>query len=205
MLRAGRAETYSRNPNDWILIDVGFSGRQASGSVSRSSGVLLPGDDRARNVTWSDACDLVGACSAGRSSPLNLMLEAPLSIAFDASGNPAARSFERRKAQSRAWYLQGGVVTLFSAALMLIRLAERSQVPIALYEAIISFKTSKTDHAADAQLMRTAATNSNLTPLEADKIRERPTDMLESSLCRFGYDFGIPPVFVIDAPDGGLS
>jgi len=128
------------------------------------------------------------------------MIEAPLSIAFDVSGNPAPRRIERRGKQSRAWYLQGGLVTLVSAGMLLARLDQQSKRKIYLYEALLSFKKSRSDHADDATAMREAIV-AGQKPISVAGLCDNPKDRIESSLKFAGIDFGIPPVFEINVQE----
>ncbi|MEM6914648.1 MAG: hypothetical protein AAF511_11805 [Pseudomonadota bacterium] len=194
---SGCPRGFSRSADDWITIDLGFAGRQSNGKVRRSTGLRIPEYQTAKNVTYGEAIAEVLRTLRSAVKPINLMLEAPLSIAFDKKGNPAPRRFEQRDKSARYWYLQGGAVTLIAAAQLIARL-ERAEGPeVRLFEAFLTFKTQSQDHKDDADRMLDAALNEN--PLENHEMRQHPQDQLESSTARFGMNFGIPPVFDISA------
>ena len=192
---AGTAEQFSRDPEDWILVDSGFSGRQASGRVTPSTGLRLPVWPVGRNVSWSEAKQLTSTFLSSRTRPINVMLEAPLSVAFSDDGNPAPRAFEKSDNSSRYWYLQGGAVTLVSAAYMIGHWFKSNGPDLHLFEAFLSFKNQRQDHSDDANDMLEAALTS--TPLSPAEMVQQPTDKLQSSTLELGLDFGVPPVFVI--------
>jgi hypothetical protein len=195
-LESGSFAVVDRDLENWAFLDIGFAGSSKS-----SSGLLLPGEDRAIDLTWADACTQLVHAVALASRPTNLMVEAPLSMAFDARGNPAGRAFEKRDSQTRYWYQQGGAVTLLAASMVLHRLHRAAKYPVRLFEAFISFKTEPSSHSADAELMRRAigeptemATAVKL--FERDEIVSGLDHRLVSSTFESGLDFGIPPVFV---------
>jgi hypothetical protein len=183
---------------DWVFLDSGFAG-----SSNKSSGLLLPGWKEGENLTWANACEEIARCYEKRARPLHLMIEAPLSMSFDNSGNPLGRVGEKRGAKARYWYMQGGLVVLTAAALLLQRLAVLHGPEIFLYEAFISFKKNKTDHKDDANLMRSFIANSKTPEFRTAIFHEaqmRPTNCGEliSSTAKFGIDFGVPPIVFFD-------
>ena len=73
---------------DWIVVDLGFSNRR------KSCGMLI--ENNASLLTFAEVKDeLAKICEKRHSRPLYLMLEAPLSVAFDVQGNPVGRRFEK--------------------------------------------------------------------------------------------------------------
>ena len=72
---------------DWIFVDIGFA-RQ-----DNSCGVAI-GTDVAKKVEFAELVKLVVRAVQKEGKSLNLLLEAPLSMAFTKAGNPWPRNFE---------------------------------------------------------------------------------------------------------------
>ena len=195
IIQAGDPVSFSRDSVDWILLDVGFAGRQATGAFGKTMGLRLPQNSYSGEVTWANGVKKIVDLCSSNNGELNLMLEAPLSASFDETGNPAPRKFEKRGTSTRYWYLQGGVVTLLSSAYLISELVKKSKCKLHLYEAFVSFKDKIQTHSEDADLMLNAA--QSLDPLSEEHIRQKASDSLEAVTSRFGLDYGIPPVFII--------
>lgn len=165
-------------------------------SKSKSSGLILPTGEEI-TTTWSDACKIVIDIASKRKSPLNVMLEAPLSFSFK-NENPIRRSFEPTNYE---WYRNAGAGLAWGAGLFLIELSKASSAKVLLYEAFITNanKTRKNlrsdNHIRDARLMvKNIIENKEnlLTDLCLSDAK------IESSTKRLGLDFGIPPVLRAD-------
>lgn len=156
--KIGTADTVTRLQRPLVVaVDLGFSigattgvawGTAAHSSVGRNAKV----------VTFSDATKLVAKRLASGGA---LVIEAPLSARFDASGNPKRRGdFERLKrpssgTQVRYWYSGPGASTCLAAHFFLRELSAelRPSATVLLYEGFLSFKSSsngKSDHKGDA-------------------------------------------------------
>lgn len=81
---------------DWIFVDIGFAPSQ-----NKSCGVAR-GTREAEEVTFAELVGKVTEAVKKLSEPLNLLLESPLSMAFDTVGNPMPRSFERSRSLQAA-------------------------------------------------------------------------------------------------------
>lgn len=195
LLWAGPSQGFSINPTDWIFIDIGFGGRKNDGRIGKSTGLKLPGL-KSSNETWADTSRKIVDFLEQRDSAVNIMIEAPLSVAFDISGNPAPRSFEKTNKGARYWYVPMGTNVAMSALLMLGNIRKNLTTKVNLFEAIVSFKTRKTDHSSDTEAMFDAVINSSMQPLK--DFRQKPSDIVESLGSRVNWDFGIPPVFVVE-------
>jgi len=195
MIVAGDPINFSREPHDWIFVDIGFGGRKKDGRISKSTGIKI-GEASSKNVTWAQCVNEITKHLESRDKSINLMLEAPLSVAFDETGNPAPRSFEKTDKGARYWYVPMGTNVAMSALFMLGKLKSNLNVRVNLYEAMVSFKIKKTDHSADSDSMFDAVINSNANPISV--FSQEPSDIIESSAAMMGWDFGVPPVFVID-------
>ena len=196
LLWAGHPTEFSRNPDHWIFVDIGFGGRKNNGSIGKTTGIKLPDED-SKNVTWSDCIADIKKYVNAASFPMNLMLEAPLSVAFDVSGNPAPRAFEKTDKGARYWYVPMGTNVAMSALFLLADLRRELKMKVRIYEAIVSFKSERTDHLDDANSMYKAVVNDGIMPLA--EFKQSPNDKVESLTSKIGWNFGIPPVFIIES------
>ena len=191
-IRAGTVNEIYKREGDWLFVDIGFS------STEKTCGVLMGGDSPTE-ITFSDAKKFVVQELQRSGSPLNLVIEAPLSATFSRYGNPTGRSFERRGRTTRYWYY-GGAALLVVATGHLLRgvLDSVPNRPVRLFEGFVSFKSNRvpSSHAGDVMSLW----NAILYPDQAriivppEKIAVRRTDRIESSLRFARMDFGIPPV-----------
>ena len=192
-IRAGTMDELCEREGDWIIIDMGFA------SYDATCGVLV-GGGLPMEITFSDAQKFVVRESQREGSPLNLVIEAPLSSTFR-EGNPVGRSFEKRGRETRYWYY-GGVALLVIATGHILRavLDKEPTRSIRLFEGFVSFKPNwiPTSHSKDVS----ALWNAILQPTKAreivppNRIGTERDDHVESSLKFAGMDFGIPPVVI---------
>lgn len=128
-----------KDPNEWMIIDIGFSIK------NRSSGVWTA-TNGAKAVSFGDLVNLLSKEFQRREpADLNLVIEAPLSIAFQENGNPTMRTCDRvpGKSQPRPYFTNAGATT-FIAAQMLFRELRHCEVrrTVRLFEGFLSFKSS---------------------------------------------------------------
>jgi hypothetical protein len=184
----------NRNDADWAFVDLGFS------SNAKSCGVLIGGGAPA-NLTFSSMVERLSVLSQNDGLPLALVLEAPLSVSFNAAGNPEARQFEKRGGQSRCWYF-GLACAVTTSALYLLRSLHdlRPKRSVLLLEGFVSFKPKgvKSSHEADVEALRAVAWGESGAGyvVEPDSIANKPTDRVQSAFLPSGLDFGVPPVVV---------
>ena len=197
-IRAGCVSEVSKESGDWLIVDIGFA-------ESKKSCGVLKNDDRPEEVTFNAMVDCV-VKEARRVSgrPLNLMLEAPLSSAFNKDGNPTGRSCEQKKGWSpRYWYLQSATLTIVATGHLLRALVEcRVQREVRLFEGFASFKNkdAESSHASDVKKLREVVWNRNMQSIIApDDLKRDATDRLESTYRFANMDFKIPPVVVLEA------
>ena len=111
-MRSGSIMELGRSSGDWAFVDVGFS------REGKTLGFLL-NDEKPRELTSHELQEeLLGVCGAS-SAPLNLVIEAPLSAAFNRWGNPAGRSMERQGGSHRYWYAGLGCQVMVAAGYLL--------------------------------------------------------------------------------------
>ena len=143
------------------------------------------------------------------SGPFFLVIEAPLSVAFDALGNPVGRSLEKRGNDHRYWYESSGCRTLVAANYLLRALscrlrAQNFRGQIRLVEGFLSFKKGQTRHGDDVKALRRIAWNHDVQGgriVEPSELMASPCDRVTSAFAVSGMDFGVPPVIeVVDEP-----
>lgn len=145
-IRAGTVGEAHPESGDWVFVDVGFAKE-----ARRTSGILV-GDSDHMNCTFADLKSRLAKICLESNEPLNLVLEAPLSVAFSANGNPTGRAVEKRNEQTRYWYVGRGCSVLVAATYLLRSIHDqRFDREIRLFEGLVSFKpTGKvSSHTAD--------------------------------------------------------
>ena len=182
----------------WAFIDIGFASNKASSgfAVDDGSPILLTFSDLKTQL-------LAIACQPGR--PLNVVIEAPLSVAFSAEGNPVGRTIEKRGSSARYWYLGLGCGVLVAATYLLRALhdAPRSR-DIRIFEGLVSFKPKgvPSSHTADVLALRAVAwqiPGACGSIVEPTALRVHPTHELHSAFAVAGFDLGVPPVVAVEA------
>lgn len=156
MICAGKVGDIQWVDGTWLILDIGFSQSATCGFLGLNGSEL--------RLTFSRAADeVVQATRSGR--PLNLVIEAPLSVAFDELGNPTSRSVDTEvvggKKESRRWYVStGGCAVLVAAMYLMRRLYDSAKLAeVRLFEGFVSFKSKndpKSDHLNDVRLLRQA-------------------------------------------------
>lgn len=193
-IRAGTVGEAHPESGDWVFVDVGFAKE-----ARRTSGILV-GDSDPMNCTFADLKSRLAKICLESNEPLNLVLEAPLSVAFSANGNPTGRAVEKRNEQTRYWYVGLGCSVLVAATYLLRSIHDqRFDREIRLFEGLVSFKpTGKvSSHTADVMLLRDIVWNKNPSVgriVDADELRMKHDDRLESAFTVSGMDFGVPAI-----------
>lgn len=134
-----------------IAVDLGFSGNERTTGVAWT----LPSQSDARKHRFGEAVTaVVEECRS--LVEVTLILEAPLSAAFDALGNPRPRGNFEREPQSRWWSVGPGAATTLSALFFLRQLhckLKTAKVTIHLVEGFVTADDSG-DHAKVAAALR---------------------------------------------------
>lgn len=196
MISSGTPEHLFQTDGPWAILDVGFAKEKAS------CGLLLPGGV-AECVTYGEARSRLAQLVATSTGPTNLVIEAPLSVAFSQHGNPTGRSVEARGKRTRYWYVNSAC-TVMVAALYLIRdlAAAQPLAPVRLFEGFVSFKSAPSGHVADVKVLQEVvlhpATHGHCI-VAAGSLKTAPTDILTSAGSLCGIDFGIPTVLIAAA------
>jgi hypothetical protein len=192
-LFAGTVFDIRKDSGDWVFVDVGFSRTQ------KSCGLLVNNDDPLA-LKFSALNDALNSLSEISEIPLNLVLEAPLSVAFCFDGNPVGRSMEKVGKSHRYWYEPVGcLVTMATSYLIRDIFFKQAKREIRLFEAFVSFKEKgqKSSHVNDVVAMRDVVWNSETRAQQVippELIAISPSDAVRSAFSVFGFDCGVPPV-----------
>ena len=206
-IRAGAVEELRQDSVEWLFVDVGFS------STDKSCGVLK-NKEKPQTMKFGNLVgSVIQEAQSPASSPLNLLLEAPLSVAFDKHGNPTRRSTDSEESEGREeyrdWWYNAGSSTLLATGHLLRRVYESGlQREVRLFEGFASFKStrpkwdriesfSKTDwpHIEDLLRLRCAALDvSRKFVTDQDNLKTPTVASLISAFKFADMDFGIPPV-----------
>ena len=201
-------EDASRDSGRWIFVDIGFARDKASCGFAVD-------DSPPEELTFG--CLVQRTLDAVRSAPVpvNLLVEAPLSVAFNKDRNPTGRRIEKRGSQVRYWYLGPACVVLIATTYLLRHLHESlSQAPevtpVRLFEGFVSFKerTGRSSHAEDVSALRNVAWGRPETPgsvLWRDDLKMNKSDTLCSAFAVSGMDLGVPPVVIVGEESQSLS
>lgn len=191
-IRAGAVSEATQHSGEWIFIDIGFAS-------SKPSCGLLVGEGDPAEITFSQLKQKIISFDQ---TPLNLVIEAPLSIAFNALGNPTGRSIEKRGRETRYWYVGLGCSVLVAATYLLRTIHDSNQSrDIRLFEGFASFKQASTSHSQDVLNLRDIAWNPATSKgriVAPTDLSALPSDSLTSAFLVAGMDFGIPPVIIAE-------
>jgi len=197
-IRPGTANEATRESGDWIFIDVGFANQ------SKTCGVLI-GEGQPTNCTFSALKQKLSEICTKDQGSLNLVLEAPLSVAFGSSGNPTSRSIEKRNGKTRYWYVGLGCSVLVATTYLLRFIYDQEPTRnIRLFEGFVSFKRSKatSSHSDDVEILRTIAWHQDPKLGRIIGPNELPTkagDRVESAFLVSGMDFGVPAIIMAES------
>ncbi len=168
---------------------------------------MLLGDSEAKQLRFSDALSEVVRIARDRPL-LNLVIEAPLSVAFDKSGNPKARSIEKQGRKTRLWYVGPGCVVLVAAMYLIRKLYDSHPAgDVRLFEGFVSYKSRsvKLGHLRDVELLRRAVKATQTLRhhvMNPNELKTDPDDDVRSAfeVMNIGnMDLGIPPIVKAEA------
>lgn len=195
MIRAGSINEVDTASGSWVFIDIGFANK------AKSCGLLF--DDRKPiEVTFNQAVENICRHIQTNHTPVNLVIEAPLSVSFDNNGNPKGRAVEKQNGKTRYWYVSLGC-TVMVAALYLVRAIHNSKPSneVCLFEGFVTFKDSndKSNHSRDVLLLRDIVNNRNENIdaiISPDRLKMNSTDIIKSAFLVAGLDLGVPPILM---------
>ena len=195
---AGRVEQINEHSGDWLIVDIGIS------PTTRSCGVWYgPGTLDAINFGKLVALAIEKVEDRGR-PPLNLLIEAPLSVALRPDNGAALRLCDTWKGKKRFWHFNAGATTLLAAQMFLRALYEcqTRQRTVRLFEGHLSFKSGGNkgtqEHKDDAWALKEAVWNEKKCQRFGPRklIKEGSNLRVESPFPFFGKCL-IPPVIRI--------
>jgi hypothetical protein len=195
VISAGTKSQVLWGDGNWIFLDIGFS------SARPTCGFAF-GDEDPSCLSFGATKTQVIERIRGCSDQVNLVIEAPLSVCFDAVGNPKGRRIERQERQVRYWYFGVGCMVM-TAALYVLRGIHDAQLnpDLHLFEGFVSFKQAKgaSDHLWDVQAMRDIVRNSQARQdsiFSPSDLRIDAHDLLQSAFRVSGMDLGVPAVIM---------
>jgi hypothetical protein len=192
-INAGDRSQIQWADGNWVFIDIGFS------SKGRTCGLLF-GNGSPTNVQFADARGMITDRVKESKSIVNLVIEAPLSVCFDSSGNPKGRRIEKEGDKYRYWYTGPGCAVMVAAMYLIRDIHEaKTGVPVRLFEGFISYKhgTVMSDHKTDVSVLREVVRDPikfSDSIYDVDALKSDPSDLLSSAFCVAGLDCGIPAV-----------
>lgn len=199
MIFSGTVADVNKNSGHWVFVDLGFSEK------GKTCGLLFHDEQNPREITFSDMLHDVGKFLSIQKTTTNLLLEAPLSVAFNKKGNPTGRCVEEHPAftSRRYWYTGLGCITMVAATHLLRHVFSLElDSDVRLFEGFASFKPKgqKSSHAKDVLGLRDIAWSSSTKGriVAPDSLHRQPQDRLESAFKVSGMDFGVPPVILLD-------
>jgi hypothetical protein len=193
MIEAGAPTQVHWGDGNWVILDIGFSARSATCG-------LAIGEEEPRLVRFNEAKDQIRSL-VEKKSPLNLIVEAPLSVCFSTVGNPKGRSIERDGCRTRYWYCGLGCAVMV-ASMYLIRDIWKASQTIRLFEGFVSYKDGSvpSDHRRDVALLRCVVRDPTGWGriVGPEQLKEDPSDELLSAFylipsearLHFGVDAG---------------
>ena len=196
---AGRTTDINRGSGQWLIVDIGFSSTDPSCGVWNGTG-------KPEVVEFGDLVTLATQeVRMAGSQPLNLLLEAPLSVAFQPNGNPTRRKCDSQDDKHRDWYVNAGATTLIAASHLLWALANcQGQRDVRLFEGFVSFKPPEAkpkskaeqiaEHKRDVLKLKNAVwTGASAQFIDPCKLRQNPGHCIKSAF-HFLDEHLIPPV-----------
>lgn len=177
-------------------MDIGFAQK------SKSCGIAF-GDSEPREIYYGDLEKEIIDWIRKVSCPVNLLIEAPLSVAFSKHGNPTGRKIEKRGDRTRYWHVGPGAATLLAAMYLLRRLYDLQEArTIRLFEGFASFKMKgkSASHPVDVEMLRNVAwgESGGGRIVFGDGLKMEKDDILCSAFAVSGMDFGIPAVVIVE-------
>ena len=156
---AGRVDQINEHSRHWLIVDMGMS------PTARSCGV------------WHDPCTLdavnfgklvalaIEKVGSRSQPPLNLLIEAPLSVALRQDHGPAHRVCNTWEGENRFWHYNAGATALLAAQMFLRTLYKclTRRRAVRFFEGHVSYKCGENKcpqgHKDDAWALKKASWN----------------------------------------------
>lgn len=195
MIIAGTTSEIHTSSGDWLILDVGFANNK------KSCGLLI-NESLPEELRFAEAVQRIHEYINAKETPVNLLIEAPLSVAFDIKGNPKGRSMEKQGNRTRYWYVGLGCAVMVAAMYLVKTLSDsRPDNEVRLFEGFVSFKKTdcRSSHSRDIQLLREVVerpSDFKTSIIDPTQIKAMESDMLQSAFLVAGVDAGIPPIIM---------
>jgi hypothetical protein len=197
MIVAGEKSDLRWGAGSWIILDIGFA------NDKRTCGVAFD-DEPPTNLTYGEAWEAIINQIRKQNCLVNLVIEAPLSVCFDAHGNPKGRKIEKQDAKTRYRY-NGLGCAVMTAAMYVIRdiheaIKGSPMIEVRLFEGFVTFKGSDTDHKKDVLDLREKVKNSGQyrdSIYGSGELKICETDLLCRAFSFAGLDCGVPAAIVV--------
>lgn len=195
MIRAGSTTEITTTSGEWLILDIGFANNAASCG-------LLVNEEFPVELRFNEAVEKICHFISKSQGPINLLIEAPLSVAFDINDNPKGRSVEKQGTKTRYWYVSLGC-TVMVASMYLMKAVTKvsSKADVRLFEGFVSFKEGgkKSNHSRDVELLREVVENPTRfaeSIIKPKDLKMSESDTLQSAFLVAGIDAGIPPIIM---------
>jgi hypothetical protein len=195
MIRAGIRDEIILSSGNWLILDIGFANKSPSCGLKVNCEMPV-------ELKFNAAVERICNFTSKSKDHINLLIEAPLSVAFDKNGNPTGRAVEKQAKKTRYWYFGPGC-TVMVAALYLVRaiIETPSTAEIRLFEGFVSFKApgSKSDNIRDINLLRQVIENPSAYSdaiIGPEFLKMTESDTLQSAFLVAGIDAGVPPIIM---------
>jgi hypothetical protein len=195
MIEAGEESNIDWGEGNWIFIDLGFAQKS-----NRSCGLLV-GDAVPICVSFGQAREIISQHIKRSTSLVNLVIEAPLSVCFDSSGNPKGRKIEN---SANYWYQRAGCVVMV-AAMYLIRDLAGAAGTVRVFEGFVSNHEKRYGHKEVVSLLKDVVRNPHEFPnsiYDRDELSDK-TDVLCSAFCVASLNCGVPAVIKPNSSGSG--
>lgn len=171
---------------DWYSLDIGFSSKRATCGIFRTD------TNSTKRLHYGEVSTDISDFASTKMR-IGLIIEAPLSYSFNASGNPCGRSFEEKNGKTRYWYAGLGACVM-NAAMFLLQQLHQSPVKceLILFEGFLSFKDTPRSDEDDAR--RLYKKHSHM--IDPSRIKAKQTDSLSGIADVFGGPSDAPGVIV---------
>ena len=205
-IRAGSVGEIRAGSGEWMIVDLGFSAtRPSCGIWTKADGACV--------VEFGQLVKrVIKEAQKSDSGPLNLLLEAPLSVAFNNRGNPTRRRCDTNNdGKHRPWYVNAGATTLTAAYHLLWNLCDSPiQREVRLFEGFVSFKEPKDEanpgkkptnpHIRDVLLLKDAVCCPKTACIFSTENLVQEGETIQSAFAFLCKD-PVPPVIRVDPHD----
>ena len=203
-IRAGTMSELHTREGDWAFVDLGFSRDGKTCGFLHEPATPTSGTEPAgKALKFGALTKTVVNLARQEGPPLHLVLEAPLSSAFGADGNPLGRSVEKQGKTTRYWYVGLGCSVLVASLYLLRAVMDAGPArEVRLFEGLVSFKdpTKRSDHVADVEALRTVVWSRGTRGgqfFEPAALTGHPDALVAPTLALLGLDTTPPPIIQV--------